>query len=632
MSTNQPLAVAATEEEIVKEGTVSFTVESRLIRELGERLVRRSEVALVELVKNSYDADSSNCTIRILRETTKPKSKGKPAEIFEIIIEDDGSGMTFDDFERSWMTIGTSTRERQTKSGKYNRDITGEKGIGRFAVRFLGKYLSLTTIRYDDARKQKTKLEVSFDWKTFDKAEDIGDVEVPYSLSLADESVPTGTTLHVKNLRIDPKSIEWQIVRTASLGVVSPARSLLKSRAVGGGDPGFSLYTPVSKKDSSEFEADTAANILNRYALRAEIFVNKRRQRLRVYVRDAASPYLEIDRAAPKEACPVDGDIRFLPKRKGLMSGLNVDGRAAYGWIRENGGVRVYDRGFQIQPYGFADDDWLLLQADAAKNERKPRSKLGTTDLKMDRDTASSTSLNWMLRLPLSTQLIGAIAIDGTRSRETEDSLGLRAAADREGFVQNDTFDWFQDLVRGCVEAIAYVDRQIQIEEQQSEQEEASKRYRDEARKAANDIRQAKDISERRKKDLLAIVEQNQRENERRDKGLKEKEHQLEILSLLGVIGAFMTHEFGAALHEIEKAKKVIKAAAVKAPSLDQSLVEIQKSVDALESFAQYSAVYVEGSRNTSSQSYRVVPRVSRVEKILGKYIESRGGRRRQEY
>ena len=49
---------SASRSGIIDEGELSFTIESRLLRELGERLVKQPEVAIVELVKNSYDADA----------------------------------------------------------------------------------------------------------------------------------------------------------------------------------------------------------------------------------------------------------------------------------------------------------------------------------------------------------------------------------------------------------------------------------------------------------------------------------------------------------------------------------------------------------------------------------------------
>ena len=50
------------ETAILDRGSLSFSIESRILRELGERLVKQPEVAVLELVKNAYDADATRCT------------------------------------------------------------------------------------------------------------------------------------------------------------------------------------------------------------------------------------------------------------------------------------------------------------------------------------------------------------------------------------------------------------------------------------------------------------------------------------------------------------------------------------------------------------------------------------------
>ena len=124
-------------DQVLDRGTISFTIESRILRELGERLVKQPEVAIVELIKNAYDADATECSV----EYAPPQS---------IVVSDDGAGMTLDRFTNGWMRIGTSAKEDIRFSNTYLRLITGEKGIGRFAVRFLGRALSLNSVAYDD--------------------------------------------------------------------------------------------------------------------------------------------------------------------------------------------------------------------------------------------------------------------------------------------------------------------------------------------------------------------------------------------------------------------------------------------------------------------------------------------------
>ena len=112
----------AQNETVLDDGALKFSVETRLLRELGERLVKQPEVALVELIKNAYDADAIECQVECGSR--------------RIRIDDDGLGMTLDRFENAWMRIGTSSKVDTPLSERFDREITGEKGIGRFAVRF----------------------------------------------------------------------------------------------------------------------------------------------------------------------------------------------------------------------------------------------------------------------------------------------------------------------------------------------------------------------------------------------------------------------------------------------------------------------------------------------------------------
>lgn len=75
---------------------LSFDVDAALLGELGERLVAHRPVALAELIKNAYDADATKVTVRF-KDVTKPTG--------EIIVIDNGSGMTLDSMKNGWMRI-----------------------------------------------------------------------------------------------------------------------------------------------------------------------------------------------------------------------------------------------------------------------------------------------------------------------------------------------------------------------------------------------------------------------------------------------------------------------------------------------------------------------------------------------
>src|ERR1041385_4177111 len=122
---------------------VKFKPRARLLLQLGDQLIRNEKIALIELVKNAYDADAANVTVYM--ENVEDPDNGF------IVIEDDGYGMDAKIVENVWMEPGSDFKSRQFKrrelSPKFKRLPIGEKGIGRFGVHKLGNKIEMTTKR-----------------------------------------------------------------------------------------------------------------------------------------------------------------------------------------------------------------------------------------------------------------------------------------------------------------------------------------------------------------------------------------------------------------------------------------------------------------------------------------------------
>jgi hypothetical protein len=97
---------------------LNFTVDSALLRELGEKLVESVHLALAELIKNSYDADATEVTVRFTQD-----DEGND----EIHIIDNGIGMNFREVEEYWMRIATTNKNKNRLSPLYGRPKTGER-------------------------------------------------------------------------------------------------------------------------------------------------------------------------------------------------------------------------------------------------------------------------------------------------------------------------------------------------------------------------------------------------------------------------------------------------------------------------------------------------------------------------
>ncbi len=593
------------------EGSLPFTVESILLRELGERLVKRPEVALIELIKNSYDADATECKIY-----------SKTAD--SITICDDGVGMTLDQFQNGWLRIGTQYKSENHQSLKYLRDITGEKGVGRFSVRFLGYVLNLKTIALDPKLGHLTQITSEFDWREIDKIRDIDKTKVHYKYHQVDQSTSTGTTLEISSLRVNLDEINYQKIRTSTLSLKSPIFNLIstnkKPKVADKSDPGFAVVIQENRQQQP-FIASEA--VLNAYSLRATVKLVDKSLELAVFDSKNSKPIYKIIDTFQNSLKKLTADIRFFPKRKGVFTNLPVNANDAYKYIKENSGVSVYDRGFRIEPYGNETNDWLELQLDAGKGRRKPRSSIAKKHFDEAFEAESIGLRNWMLKLPKTNQLIGIVEVEGMKS-SADSELGLIAPTDREGFIENETFSQLFDIVRGATEAIAYFDKKIQLDAQKQEQEALLSTFKRETQQAIIEVQENPNIEKDEKKRLITVLSQTFERAEKQDELAREREQRLEVMSLLGIVAGYMTHEFGVAVYELEQVRKECLKLAKKSPKFNQSAIEFEKSIQTLKDFAMYTAGYIHGAKHTTLKKYPVKPRVTQVIKYFGEYANSR--------
>jgi anti-sigma regulatory factor (Ser/Thr protein kinase) len=123
---------------IIKSGETPFQAYARLISVLGDQLISDKWVGVIELVKNSYDADAEKVSVRFLNfDNSSPSAKPT------IEIEDDGHGMTIDTILDVWMKPATPHKLNKKKAAdkrftEKGRVMQGDKGVGRFAIYKLG--------------------------------------------------------------------------------------------------------------------------------------------------------------------------------------------------------------------------------------------------------------------------------------------------------------------------------------------------------------------------------------------------------------------------------------------------------------------------------------------------------------
>ena len=172
---------------------VPFRVHARALAALGRDLVTDDVVAVMELVKNSYDALATRVDVRIRPAGDSPRGRGY------IEVHDDGHGMDYDTVRDVWCVIATPSRAERPMagSGSRARAVTGEKGLGRLAAARLGD-----DIRVRTRKKGDPALEFSLNWRDLFGIQNIGDAGIRVSGS-PDEAFggEHGTTIRIGSLR-----------------------------------------------------------------------------------------------------------------------------------------------------------------------------------------------------------------------------------------------------------------------------------------------------------------------------------------------------------------------------------------------------------------------------------------------
>ena len=133
---------------------LQFRVSAELKNILGRDLITSPDIAILELVKNSYDAHASKVEITFDNDY--------------LAIADNGKGMSKDDLNDKWLFVAYSAKSDGTEDSSYRsrfkRHYAGAKGIGRMSCDRLARYLTLTTCSLST---NKTEI-LNIDWQTFE--------------------------------------------------------------------------------------------------------------------------------------------------------------------------------------------------------------------------------------------------------------------------------------------------------------------------------------------------------------------------------------------------------------------------------------------------------------------------------
>ena len=454
---------------------INFSVDSELLRELGERLVGRQYIALAELVKNSFDADATRVEIRI--------------ESDAIQVSDNGHGLTEEDFAKRWMRVGSTHKVTEMTSPVLKRRLTGSKGVGRLAVQFLANELELTSIP-DKIRLQKgharQELYAIVDWNTAVQAGELTQATALYELRKPGSisfpaGKPHGTTVKLSKLKHEWDSKEFEDLAREIWFLQAPFRALTGESEEAGSSFEVDLFAP-----DPEFVTlfnTQMARILDLYTSRVvgRLLPRKDPKKRQLKRSLRLSLDLEGERTPPYEfQIPVRGERRCMIESLDFEIRIfTLQHRQPYGipvqkareYMAQWGGVHIYDSGFRI-PYAGPAADWLRLEVD--HSHRLAQSRL------LPRELNVQMGLN---HLPTNSRVLGVVNIDtnheGSKASSCGDLSGqhLQIQVSRDRLVSNEAFRQLQDAVRFALDYYATRLAALRIEDRAKQRKLATPRF-----------------------------------------------------------------------------------------------------------------------------------------------------------
>lgn len=432
-----------------------FSVDSALLSEIGEKLVESVQVALLELVKNSYDADATHVCIKMI-----------PAEVgYSIVVEDDGTGMSFEDVKSFWMRIATTHKIEDDITSKFGRKKTGSKGIGRFACRRLGTKLELETT----AKKGKSKFETSsvkIDWSEYVAGSNIDQIVCEGKRRESSSGKP-GTRLVISDsVSNEWSNRAWLVLRRRLILLVSNRGQKRRGYER---DPGFNATI-----EAPDFEEGPQVNprdeLMDVGWGRLGLTVDKKGKVVwtlsakKLGKKSITKPQLHPEFAG------TTADIAIFPLlskehlRKPNKVSI-VELRQVFdGW----GGIHIRKDGIRVPPYGEGRNDWLYIDRD--RGIRKVSSDFDPVSALAESLKGVNPS-RVLLGLLSNKSYVGDVHVGSPKNL-------FVMKASREGFV-GDVADDLREIVRFGIDwSTVYRDFYIRREELE-EAQDAKKHFED---------------------------------------------------------------------------------------------------------------------------------------------------------
>ncbi len=497
----------------------------RVFESLGKDLVTNDIVAVIELVKNSYDAYARNVWIRF--------SENEPGGSY-LEIEDDGQGMTEEILEDVWCMVATPFKEEHplTKRGKSRRRVAGEKGLGRLSTLRLGKRLHMLT-----QTENSPCWEVSVNWDALLEADDLSESFVnyrPYSQE-SPFSTGSGTMLTIYDL-----NSHWDQNRISDLRN-NLARLISPFAQVGEFNIFFSDFGRTLIEDGLEIKpyaflanpkykmsgnVDENGNVEAEYKFTPIKSVGPSREKMinmkwKEVLREARkrnklkSSSSELASSSSKKAnCgPFDFEIRTwdiaTDDTQEIAEQFNLQKSEIRKAIREHNGISIYRDGVLVLPKSDGARDWMGL------------------DLRRVSKTGTRLSTN---------QVVGYVSISAEHNPQ------IRDTSDRERLVSCAEVAEFEEIITAII--IELENEREKDRKDASEEEQKTQSLFDKL-SAEDLLDKVTEISKRggQSSQLVPIVREHKKDLDATKSTLQKRFVYYSRLATIGSIAAMLVHE-----------------------------------------------------------------------------------------
>lgn len=446
---------------------------------------------VLELVKNSYDADAMSCTVALA-------NIEKPGGSIEIV--DDGLGMTPNEIHDGWLVLGASGKEGLTHTKTLGRVPTGSKGLGRLACLRMGTKVTLVTRPVSEPTHKYT---LEIDWNAYDNAKTVEEVELTIKRSTRSSKEGNGTRVTIQDLRKAVDRIDVERLARAMILLADPFGDLPNG------------FTPTL--DTAEFR-DLGKLVEKRYFEQADyrIVAHLRGGIPSAQITDWKGDPLHT--AVAKDILPKDRkgkaydspDAMFelwvfkLSSEEYTNKPMRVT--EVRNWLKQFGGVHVYVDTLRVPPYGNPGNDWLDM------NLRRVRSP--------EERPATNTSIG--------------------RVRLSDSANELKQKTDRSGFIENIRFIELRNFAQDVLDWAA--------RKRLAEAELRRGKERGEAPKSTRKTKKQLDealqkVPKSQRKQLESVINAWQRSKDKEVDTLRREVELYRTLSTAGITAATFAHE-----------------------------------------------------------------------------------------